>query len=146
MSDDESNSSVTYSMSPSELRKNGHVVINGRPCKIVEIEASQSTISLDGIDIFTGQLHKCTLSTDEDVDVPNVTRDEYMLVNIDDGFLNLESKAGDPKDDVKVPGGDIGTNLSNDFESGKDLLVTVQQAMGEEEAMSYKEVLKGHGY
>lgn len=42
-------------------------------------------------------------------------------VNIDDGFLNLESKAGDPKDDVKVPGGDIGTNLSNDFESGKDL-------------------------
>lgn len=67
-------------MSPLELRKNGHVVINGRPCKIVEIEASQSTISLDGIDIFTGQLHKCTLSTDEDVDVPNVTRDEYMLV------------------------------------------------------------------
>jgi translation initiation factor 5A len=40
---------------------------------------------------------------------------------------------GTPKDDVKVPEGDIGTQISGSFEEGKDLLVTIVSAMGEEQ-------------
>ena len=40
---------------------------------------------------------------------------------------------GVSKDDVKVPEGDIGTQISTGFEEGKDLLVTIVAAMGEEQ-------------
>jgi translation initiation factor 5A len=40
---------------------------------------------------------------------------------------------GVSKDDVKVPEGDIGTQISSLFEEGKDLLVTIVAAMGEEQ-------------
>lgn len=54
-------------------------------------------------------------------------------VNVDDGFLNLMTQDGVSKDDVKVPEGDLGTQISSGFEEGKDLLVTIISAMGEEQ-------------
>lgn len=64
-------------------------------------------------------------------------------MNIDDGFLNLMTTDGTPKDDVKLPEGDLGKTIEADFEGGKDLLVTVINAMGEEQAISVKEAPKG---
>ena len=49
---------------------------------------------------------------------------------------------GDTKDDVKVPEGDLGKQIKGDFDEGKDLLVTIITAMGEEQAISYKEAPK----
>jgi translation initiation factor 5A len=49
---------------------------------------------------------------------------------------------GTPKDDVRVPDGDIGKQIQSDFDDGKDLLVTIVSAMGEEQAISYKEAPK----
>jgi translation initiation factor 5A len=43
------------------------------------------------------------------------------------------SQDGTPKDDVKVPEGEIGTQISAGFDEGKDLLVTIVSAMGEEQ-------------
>lgn len=40
---------------------------------------------------------------------------------------------GVAKDDVKVPEGDIGTQIQTDFDEGKDLLITIVSAMGEEQ-------------
>lgn len=54
-------------------------------------------------------------------------------VNIDDGFLNLMDTDGNPKDDVKVPDGDLGKQIQEDFDAGKDLMVTIIAAMGEEQ-------------
>ena len=50
---------------------------------------------------------------------------------------------GASKDDVKVPEGDLGKQIQGDFDEGKDLLVTIVSAMGEEQAISYKEAPKG---
>jgi translation initiation factor 5A len=88
------------------------------------------------------------------MDVPNVSRNEYQLVssrwyiiqpdihfstqvNIDDGFLNLMTQDGTSKDDVKLPEGDLGKQIQEDFEAGKDLLVTIVSAMGEEQVMMH---------
>ena len=54
-------------------------------------------------------------------------------VNVDDGFLNLMTPDGASKDDVKVPEGEIGVQISTGFDEGKDLLVTIVSAMGEEQ-------------
>ena len=56
-------------------------------------------------------------------------------MNIDDGFLNLMTQDGTAKDDVKVPEGDLGKQIQADFDEGKDLLVTIISAMGEEQVM-----------
>ncbi|KAN0118172.1 Translation protein SH3-like domain containing protein [Russula decolorans] len=159
MSDDEahnqtfeqagSGASLTFPMQCSALRKNGHVVIKGRPCKIVDMSTSKTgkhghaKVHLVAIDIFTGKKLEDICPSTHNMDVPNVRRTEYQLVNIDDGFLNLMSPDGTSKDDVKVPEGEIGTQISSGFDDGKDLLVTIVSAMGEEQAISFKEAPKG---
>jgi translation initiation factor 5A len=73
------------------------------------------------------------------MDVPNVTRNEYQLVNIDDGFLNLMTAEGVSKDDIRLPEGELGTQIQAGFDDGKDLVVSILSAMGEEAAISFKE-------
>merc|ERR1712169_97566 len=133
--------SATFPMQCSALRKNGHVVIKGRPCKIVEMSTSKTgkhghaKVHLVAIDIFTGKKLEDLSPSTHNMDVPNVKRSEYQLLNIDDGFLNLMSDDGDTKDDVKLPDGELGDKIQADFDEGKDLLVTIVAAMGEEAAM-----------
>ena len=73
-----------------------------------------------------------------------ITIDFQPQVNVDDGFLNLMTNDGTAKDDVKVPEGDMGKQIQDDFEASKDLLVTIVSAMGEEAAISYKEAPKNN--
>jgi len=159
MSDDESHqhdfeqanagASTTFPMQCSALRKSGHVVIKGRPCKIVEMSTSKTgkhghaKVHLVAIDIFTAKKMEEICPSTHNMDVPNVRRNEYQLVNIDDGFLNLMTQEGVAKDDVKVPEGDIGDQIQAGFDEGKELLVTIVSAMGEEQAISFKEAPKG---
>lgn len=49
---------------------------------------------------------------------------------------------GSAKDDVKLPDGDLGKQIQADFDDGKELIVTVVAAMGEELALSHKEAPK----
>jgi translation initiation factor 5A len=141
----ESGASLTYPMQCSALRKNGHVVIKGRPCKIVDMSTSKTgkhghaKVHLVAIDIFTGKKLEDLSPSTHNMDVPNVKRTEYTLVNIDDGFLNLMDSDANPKDDVKVPEGELGKQIEEGFEAGKDLLITIVASMGEEAAISWKE-------
>ena len=50
---------------------------------------------------------------------------------------------GNTKDDVKIPEGDLGTQISTGFNNSKELLVTIVSAMGEEAVISFKEAPKG---
>lgn len=135
-------------MQCSALRKNGHVVIKGRPCKIVDMSTSKTgkhghaKVHLVAIDIFTGKKLEDLSPSTHNMEVPNVTRTEYQLIDIDDGFLSLMTQDGATKDDIKLPEGELGSKIEADFNEGKDLLVTIISAMGEEAAISYKEAPK----
>lgn len=77
------------------------------------------------------------------MNVPNVTRMDYNLIDIDeDGFLSLMTAEGGTKEDVKLPEGELGEKLQEDFDEGKDLMVSVVSAMGEEHCLAYKEAPK----
>ncbi|KAJ1510153.1 Eukaryotic translation initiation factor 5A [Coelomomyces lativittatus] len=140
--------STTYPMQCSALRKNGHVVIKGRPCKIVDMSTSKTgkhghaKVHLVGIDIFTNKKLEDISPSTHNMDVPNVDRNEYQLMDVDGGYLSLLKSDGSTKDDVKVPDGELGQKLVEDFENGKDLIVTVLTAMNEEAAVSYKDAPK----
>lgn len=143
-----SGASLTFPMQCSALRKNGHVVLKGRPCKIVEMSTSKTgkhghaKVNLVGIDIFTGKKYEDMCPSTHNMDVPHVKRDEYMLLDVDDGFMSLMMPTGDTKDDVKVPEGELGQQIINDFKSGKELIVAIQTSMGEEAAIAFKEAPK----
>lgn len=72
------------------------------------------------------------------MDVPTVRQQEYMLINIDDGYLSLMLSDGSTKEDIKLPEGELGEKIQADFDEGKEVIVTVVSAMGEEHALSYK--------
>ncbi|CAG8538450.1 11307_t:CDS:2 [Acaulospora morrowiae] len=143
-----SGASATYPIQCSALRKNGYVLLKGRPCKIVEMTTSKTgkhghaKVHLVGLDIFTGKKLEDISPSTHNMDVPNVNRNEYQVLNIDDGFLSLMTNDGSTKDDVRVPEGELGEKIQSDFDDGKELLVTIISAMGEEAAISYKEAPK----
>mmetsp|Transcript_2123 Transcript_2123/g.7089 ORF Transcript_2123/g.7089 Transcript_2123/m.7089 type:complete len:155 (+) Transcript_2123:18-482(+) len=151
MDDDFSNaadagSSKTYPMQCSALRKNGHVCIKGRPCKIVDMSTSKTgkhghaKVHLIAIDIFTGKKLEDLSPSTHNMDVPNVTRVDYPLINIDDDFMSLLCESGDLKEDLKVPDNDLGKEITEKFEAGEEFQVTVISAMGEEAAIGLKAI------
>lgn len=139
---------LTFPMQCSALRKNGHVVIKNRPCKIVDMSTSKTgkhghaKVHLVAIDIFTGKKLEDLSPSTHNMEVPNVRRQEFQLLDIDDGFLSLMTADGDTKDDVKVPDGELGDKIQAEFDEGKDLIVTIISAMGEEAAISFKDAPK----
>ncbi|TKA79721.1 Eukaryotic translation initiation factor 5A-1 [Cryomyces minteri] len=139
--------STTYPMQCSALRKNGFVVIKNRPCKIVDMSTSKTgkhghaKVHLVAIDIFTGKKLEELCPSTHNMDVPNVSRREYQLVDVtDDGFLSLMSDDGSLKDDVKIPDGEVGDKIDKLFnQDSKDTSVIVLTAMREETAIDAKE-------
>ncbi|KAI6710467.1 eukaryotic translation initiation factor 5A-2 [Diplocarpon mali] len=143
--------SATFPMQCSALRKNGFVVIKNRPCKIVDMSTSKTgkhghaKVHLVAIDIFTGKKLEELCPSTHNMDVPNVSRKEYQLLDVsDDGFLSLMADDGETKDDVKVPDGEIGDKIEKLFTTEeKDTNVIVLTAMGEQAAIEAKEAPRG---
>ncbi|KAH6687947.1 eukaryotic translation initiation factor 5A-2 [Plectosphaerella plurivora] len=139
--------STTYPMQCSALRKNGFVVIKNRPCKIIDMSTSKTgkhghaKVHLVATDIFTGKKLEDLSPSTHNMDVPNVSRKEYQLLDIsDDGFLSLMNEDGDLKDDVRMPDGEIGDKIEKLFRTDeKDTNVVILTAMGEEAAVEAKE-------
>uniref|UniRef100_A0A8C5CLH5 Eukaryotic translation initiation factor 5A n=1 Tax=Gadus morhua TaxID=8049 RepID=A0A8C5CLH5_GADMO len=136
----DSGASTTFPMQCSSLRKNGHVVLKGRPCKIVEMSTSKTgkhghaKVHMVGIDIFNGKKYEDICPSTHNMDVPNVTRLDYQV----DGYMSLLKDNGDQKEDLKLPTNDLGKEIQSKFEAGDSFMVTIQTAMGEEAAVGTK--------
>ena len=135
--------SETFPMPASQLRKHGQVVLKGRPCTITELstgeQGGQAQVKIVGVDVFTGATYQHEVPATDTVDVPHVSRNEYQLVNIDGGFLNLMANDGTERDDIGLPDGDLGASIQSQFNDTADLVIIVVSAMGEDAAISVKE-------
>ncbi|VEL27877.1 unnamed protein product [Protopolystoma xenopodis] len=123
----DSGASTTEPRQCSALRKNGFVVLRDRPCKIIEMSTAKTgkhgsaKCHLVGIDIFTGKKYEDISPSTHTMRVPIISRKEYTLVGIDDDFLSLLDDAGNIKEDVKLPEGDVGKEIKEKFENKDDL-------------------------
>merc|ERR1712080_84601 len=128
------------------LSKRTIMFIKEHPCKVVETSTSKTgkhghaKVHMVGIDIFTGKKYEEICPSTHNMNVPNVNRTEYMLLDIsDDDFLSLMIPDGSTKEDLKIPEGEIGEKLREAFNNGKEVTVQVLSAMGMEQAKSFKE-------
>ena len=96
-------------MSTSKTGKHGHAKVH-----------------LVALDIFNQKKYEDICPSTHNMDVPNVSRKDFQLLDVsDDGYLSLMDDGGNTRDDLKVPEGDIGEEIKSSMEDGKDILVSL---------------------
>jgi len=143
--------SETFPIQCSALRKNGFVVIKGRPCKIVEMSTSKTgkhghaKVHLVGIDIFTGKKLEDICPSTHNMLVPNVQRKEYQVISFEDGYFTLMDDAGDTREDMKHTTvcsvesvEEVEKMVTGAEDKGDTCLATVWKAMDEEHVKEIK--------
>jgi len=138
--------SGTYPVQASALRIGGHVMIKEHPCRIIKMTTSKTgkhghaKVHITGSDIFNGTKHDLLSSSTHNVDVPNINRADYLLTDIDEGYLVLMNDAGEMKEDVKLPlNEELANKIQSQFDNGKELMITILAACDKEQATACKE-------
>ncbi|KAK9050405.1 hypothetical protein SSX86_030625 [Deinandra increscens subsp. villosa] len=121
--------SKTYPQQAGTIRKGGHIVIKNRACKVVEVSTSKTgkhghaKCHFVAIDIFNGKKLEDIVPSSHNCDV------------------SLLTENGNTKDDLKLPTDDaLLTQIKDGFAEGKDLVVSVMSAMGEEQICALKDI------
>merc|ERR1712151_283548 len=109
------------------------------------------------IDIFTGKKYEDLCPTSHNLEVPFVKRTEYQLLSADadSGEVSLLLESGETKDDLNLPTFvKIGEPTEDDtkvvdeimkgVEDGKNVMVIVQAACGEEKIVQGPSAFKQH--
>lgn len=144
-----SGASDTIPVQAGALKKGSHVVIKGFPCKIVDYSTSKTgkhghaKANIVGVDIFTGKKYEDISPTSHNMMSPIVTRKDFQLVDIDDeGFVTLMDDKNDTRSDLRLDleEDEIHKKVKEEFDEGKDLLVTVLSAMSTEKIIAVKEI------
>ena len=136
--------SSTFPKQSSSLRKGGHVMINNRPCKIVEMSTSKTgkhghaKVNLVGLDIFTGKKLEDICPSSHNMLVPEVKRTEYQLNYMLGEFLALLDNNGRMRGDIRCPEDKLGDDIKNGMENDCEMMVTVLSAEGEEMVVAAK--------
>lgn len=139
-----SGASLTYPQQCSALRKNGHVMIKDRPCKIVEMSTSKTgkhghaKVHLVGIDIFTQRKYEDICPSTHNMNVPHVNRKDYQICDIEDGYVTMMDDNGEEKSDLKLPEGTLGEEIQAKHDNGETFLLTVLNSCGEEAIIGTK--------
>merc|ERR1712216_814401 len=142
----ESGASLTYPMQAGAIRKGGHVLLKGKPCKVVEVTTSKTgkhghaKAHFTGIDIFTGKKYEDLCPTSHNMEVPNIKRTEYTLMDIDsEGALSVMDDEGGCREDLNEPKDqDLAREMRTAFEANGELQITVIAAMDQETVIAFK--------
>ncbi|XP_059209162.1 eukaryotic translation initiation factor 5A-1-like [Centropristis striata] len=141
----DSGASASFPIQCSALRKNGFVLLKGRPCKIVEMSTSKTgkhghaKVHLVGIDLFTNKKYEDICPSTHNMDVPNVKRKDFQVLDVSaDSYLSLMADDGSTREDLKLQDNDLGAEIQKKLDNEENFMVTVLQAMGEEQITGIK--------
>ena len=110
MSSDESfgstdTGSLTTPASAGDVKKGTYMLIKDYPCKVISVSKCKTgkhgsaKCTIVGLDIFTNRKVEDSLPSSANVSVPNVTKTEFLLVNIlEDDYLCLLYTSPSPRD------------------------------------------------
>lgn len=122
-------------------------MLKGFPCRVTEYSTAKpgkhgsAKATIVGIDIFTNKKYEDTAPTGATGAVPNVTKEELEVADIDeDDFVSVILPDGDLKSDLKLPIDDEETynalKKAWDERGDKTIYFTIQRATGKEKFIS----------
>merc|ERR1719281_54473 len=152
--------SATFPARAGEFKKGSHVVIKGKPCKVIEYSTSKTgkhghaKAHIVALDIFTGKKYEDLSPTSHNMDCPFTKRTEYQLLtaDADTGEVSLLLESGETKDDLNLPtfvttgepteeDKKVVEDILKMQEDGVDQLVAVLAACGEEKIVGAKKIM-----
>lgn len=136
-----------YPAQASTVRKGGYILIRERPCKVIDMSTSKTgkhghaKINFTAIDIFTEKKMEDICQSTHNLNVPEVSKSEYQLLNIDDeGFLTLlNEETGETIEDQRLRDKKIDKELQAEFDDGKYIMVSIIRSMGESAIADFRE-------
>ncbi len=143
--------SLTTPTSAGDIKKNGFMVFNGRPCKVVDISFAKTgkhghaKASITGVDIFNGRKYEDSVPSSHNVEAPIIKRTEWQAIAVDaDGYVTLMDQQGTTRSDLKLPDEVdddkvVAQRLVDGLDNGKDVFVTILASMGIEKIAEAKE-------
>merc|ERR1712004_217750 len=137
--------SETYPVQCSGLRKNGHVMIKGRPCKIVDMSTSKTgkhghaKVSLVAVDLFTDRKYEDACPSTHNMEVPTVTRKDFQFVHLEeeDNYVRYLDDKGTIRS-IRVDHGELLEEIALKRDRDEDFYVSILRACGEEKVLGVK--------
>lgn len=140
--------SLTIYKMPSDINIGDHLVLQNKPCKIIDIAVCKTgkhgaaKYHFTGLDIFTQKKYNELYMCHQQVEVPVVTRTLWKLLYIeDDWYVHLQnSKDLSTRTDLSLPeDNDFRDKITDLFQSpDKEIYLIIQQAMGIESIVDSK--------
>lgn len=99
--------------------------------------------NITGIDIFTQRKYEDISPTSHNMLQPLVNRNDFQLVDVDDeAYVTLMDSKNETRSDLKLDldGDDVHKKIKEEFDNGKDLVLTVLAAMKTEKIIAWKEL------
>ena len=133
--------SDSYPLACGSIKKNSFMVFEGRPCKVVGYTTAKTgrhghaKANIIGIDIFTGKKYEANVPTSHNVEVPNIKRTQYTMIDVDaDGYITLMDKQGSTRQDLKLPDDTeddkkLSERIREAHNDGKEISLTVLESM-----------------
>ena len=143
------NDNTTNEIEVEQITIGNIITIIGQPCKINKknyicgSKKNKNIIyQLIGHNIFNGECIEQVYSYKDTLDFTNIEETEYTLIDIDnDNYVTLMDNKSTTREDLKLPTypEDLADQMQTQFDDGKQLIVTVLKACGNEQIISIKE-------
>ena len=91
-----------------KLKKGGYAILDGHPCRVVDIAKSKTgkhghaKASIAGTDIFTGRRYEAHLPTSHDLDLSGNTREDVEMPNDEDLANRIQEAFDEGTDEIVV--------------------------------------------
>ena len=102
--------SDTISVEAGQIRKGGYIMIKGKPCKVKDVSVSKTgkhghaKCKFLASDIFTGSSCEELCPSTHSIDVPIVTKKDWIITGLqDDNYVLLMNDNGDMREDLQLP-------------------------------------------
>jgi translation initiation factor 5A len=145
--------SETYPLEAGQIRKGGHIMIKGNPCKVIDVSTSKTgkhghaKCHFVAQDIFTGKKMEDLVPASHTTSIPFVKKQEYQCIGMEEEFLTLLASDGTTREDIKLPrflnqappnADDVSKAIEGMLQEEKDFNVIVTIACGKEVVLDTK--------
>lgn len=131
------------------VKKGYYILLKNNPCKVTDVSVSKTgkhghaKANITGVDIFSGKKYQDISPTSHNIMQPIILKKDYQLIEVAaDNFVCLMDDEGKIREDLSLDlfSDEIHKKIKEDFDSGKDLSVTVLKCMQKEKIIASKEI------